>query len=616
MKYDRLRLLIVEDDPGAARLVRELLHQVDAFPFELVHVETLHEALERLSRNRTDAVVFDLTQPGEAGLDELRRIVAAAPDVAVVALAAEAGEDGAVAAVRAGAQDCLGRSDLTGRMLARSIRHGVERARLDGRQRAALERERRARKAAEDEVHTRDEVLAMVAHDLRNPLGAINTTTALLTSGRIDSEEWAPRLQVIRSSTERMGRLIQDLLDIANLESGTFRIDTLATAVEPVIEEVTAALAAQADDAGVALSCELETDLPEVLADRGRMLQVLSNLMGNAVRFTPRGGSIVLRARHFGDAVLFGVSDTGPGIAAEEITRLFDSAWQAEHARSDGTGRGLAIARGIVEAHGGRVWAASEVGKGSTFFFTLPLAHGGPADPPDHGEPEEPAAAAEATATDGDPVRVLLVDDHAAIRHGLAEILRREPGFVVVGEASSGVEALAQSRRLRPDIVVMDLVMPGIDGIEATRRITAELPGVRVLALTAESDDDALIPVLRAGGRGLVRKTTAHEDVARAISAVARDGIFLYPSGNRILLGDLVDHPDHADGPLSGLSSRERELLRLTAEGFTSREIARKLFLSPNTVDSYRSRLMRRLGIGHKPALVRLALETGLLTAD
>lgn len=613
MKYDRLRLLLVDDDPGAARLVRELLHQVDAFPFELMHIETSHDALECLSRQHTDAVVIDLTQPGEAGLDGLRRILAAAPAVAVVALAADSAEEGAVAAVRAGAQDCLVRSELTGRALARAIRHGVERARLDGRQRADLERERRARKAADDAVRTRDEVLAVVAHDLRNPLGAINTTTALLSSGRLATREWPARLDVIQSSAERMGRLIQDLLDVANLESGTLRVDARPTEVVPVVDEAMAAFAAQAEEAGVGLARELEPELPDVLADRGRMLQIITNLIANAVRFTPPGGSIVVRARVFGDAVLFGVSDTGPGIAAEEITRLFDSAWQAEHARADGTGRGLAITRGIVEAHGGRVWAASAIGKGTTFFFTLPRAD---AASPHTLDGEETGAAIEAAAGDAEPVRVLLVDDHAAIRHGLTEILRREPGFVVVGEASSGVEALAQVRRLRPDIVVMDLVMPGIDGFEATRRITAELPGVRVLALTAESEDDALVPVLRAGGRGLVRKTTAHEDVAGALRAVARDGIFLYPSGNRILLGDLLGRPDGGDGPLSGLSGRERELLRLTAEGFTSREIARKLYLSPNTVDSYRSRLMRRLGVDHRPALVRLALETGLLAAD
>lgn len=613
MKYDRLRLLLVDDDPGAARLVRELLHQVDAFPFELMHVETPHAALECLSRQLSDAVVFDLTQKGDAGLDGLRRVVQAAPAVAVVALAADAAGEAGVAAVRAGAQDCLVRSELTGRALARVIRHGVERARLDGRQRAELERERRARKAADDAVHTRDEVLAVVAHDLRNPLGAINTTTALLATGRLDPKEWPARLDVIRSCAERMDRLIQDLLDIASLASGTLRVDARPTEVGPVVEEAMAAFGAQAEQAGVGLVRELEPDLPDVLADRGRMLQIITNLIANAVRFTPRGGSIVVRARVFGDAVLFGVSDTGPGIAAEEITRLFDSAWQAEHARPDGTGRGLAITRGIVEAHGGRVWAASEVGKGSTFFFTIPRADGAPAGT---SEREETEAAIEAASLDDEPVRVLLVDDHAAIRHGLAEILRRAPGVEVVGEASSGVEALAQSRRLRPDIVVMDLVMPGIDGIEATRRLTSELPDVRVLALTAESDDDALIPVLRAGGRGLVRKTTAHEDVVGALRAVARDGIFLYPSGNRILLGDLLRRPDGEDGPLSGLSGRERELLRLTAEGFTSREIARKLYLSPNTVDSYRSRLMRRLGVEHRPALVRLALETGLLAAD
>jgi two-component system, NarL family, response regulator NreC len=322
----------------------------------------------------------------------------------------------------------------------------------------------------------------------------------------------------------------------------------------------------------------------------------------------------MVRARRFGDSVLFSVTDSGVGIPREDLPHLFDRAWQAEHARRGGTGRGLSISKGIVAAHRGRIWAASELGKGSTFFFTLPPP-GGEAVGEDLVWPEIEGPTEEESADEiGRPLRVLLVDDHATIRHGLSGILRRTPGIEVVGEAETGEEALREAERLRPDVVLMDLAMPGMGGIEATRQITASMPDVRVLALTAETEEEALMSVLRAGGSGFVCKTSAHEDIFPALAAVARDEVFLYPSGNRLLLGDFLREQD--PGPLASLSEQERNILLLAAEGFNSTDIGKQLFLSPKTIDSYRSRLMRQLGLRRRSDLVQLALRSGLLRPE
>lgn len=158
--------------------------------------------------------------------------------------------------------------------------------------------------------------------------------------------------------------------------------------------------------------------------------------------------------------------------------------------------------------------------------------------------------------------------------------------------------------------------MPGIGGIEATRQIVAAEPEVKVLALTGEQEADLLLPVLEAGGHGFVRKTTAHEDLLAALEAALRDEVFLYPSGNRLLLHEFharLGPPD--DGPTGPLTEHERRVLALAAEGYTSAEIGRKLFLSPKTVDTYRSRVMRKLGLGSRPELVRFAVRAGLLRA-
>jgi DNA-binding NarL/FixJ family response regulator len=212
-------------------------------------------------------------------------------------------------------------------------------------------------------------------------------------------------------------------------------------------------------------------------------------------------------------------------------------------------------------------------------------------------------------------IRILLVDDHLVLRAGLRALLEAEKDFRVVGEASTGEEGIEKTRSLRPDVVVMDISMPGIGGLEATRTITeAEL--ARVLVLTMHAEEEYLLAVLDAGGSGYVKKTSADEDLTEAIRTVARDEVFLYPAAAKLLLqGFRVKGDDDAPDPLGKLTERERDVLAMTAEGFSSSEIGQKLFISPKTVDTYRSRIMQKLNLHHRSELVRFALNTGLLKA-
>jgi two-component system response regulator NreC len=211
-------------------------------------------------------------------------------------------------------------------------------------------------------------------------------------------------------------------------------------------------------------------------------------------------------------------------------------------------------------------------------------------------------------------IRILLVDDHPVLRSGLEALLELEPDLEVVGHASTGEEGIEKTRLLRPDVVVMDLAMPGIGGLEATKKVVELALGAKVLVLTSQAEEEYLLPVLEAGGSGYVRKTSADEDLINAIHTVARDEVFLYPSATKLLLRQykLAEQKGEA-GPLEKLSDREREVLALTAEGYSSGEIGKKLYLSPKTVDTYRARLMQKLGLSHRSELVRLALDTGLL---
>jgi two-component system response regulator NreC len=212
------------------------------------------------------------------------------------------------------------------------------------------------------------------------------------------------------------------------------------------------------------------------------------------------------------------------------------------------------------------------------------------------------------------PISVVLADDHAMFRAGLSALIGLEDDIEVVGEASNGDEAVDQARRLKPDVVVMDISMPGSGGLEATRRIAALGLDSRVLVLTVHAEEEYLVPVVQAGASGYLTKTSADRELIDALRTVARGQVYLPPRATTLLLREYkkMEHDDDARD-LQMLSTREQEVLALTAEGYSSREIGQKLFISPKTVDTYRSRITSKLGLDHRSELVRFALRTGLL---
>ena len=213
-----------------------------------------------------------------------------------------------------------------------------------------------------------------------------------------------------------------------------------------------------------------------------------------------------------------------------------------------------------------------------------------------------------------EPIKILLADDHAMFRSGIRALLEGESSMEVVGEASTGDEAVDQARRLGPTVVVMDLSMPESDGLEATRRIAALDLDTQVLVLTVHAEEEYLVPVVEAGASGYLTKTSADRDLVEAIRVVARGEVYLPPQATKLLLQEYkAAEQDEDANRLHQLSSREQEVLALTAEGFSSREIGKKLFISPKTVDTYRSRIMKKLGLNHRSELVRFALRVGLL---
>ncbi|MEO8379256.1 MAG: HAMP domain-containing sensor histidine kinase [Acidobacteriota bacterium] len=223
-------------------------------------------------------------------------------------------------------------------------------------------------------VRAREEVLAIVSHDLRNPLSAVSLGASLMKMSDTLHDEDREQVETIEAAARRMNRLIADLLDVTRLEGGK-RLPIEVTSVDPalLLREAEELFRAQANALAVILDCAMDGPLPAVRADRHRVMQVLSNLIGNSLKFTPPEGRVGVRASLTGQDVTFTISDTGLGIPKENLGDIFSPYWQAKRAERLGAGLGLAIAKGIVEAHGGRIWVESEPGSGTDFHFTLPV---------------------------------------------------------------------------------------------------------------------------------------------------------------------------------------------------------------------------------------------------
>jgi signal transduction histidine kinase len=240
-----------------------------------------------------------------------------------------------------------------------------------------LAQEHAARGEAEHAKQARDEMLAMVAHDLRNPLSLIQMATQLLLSDPApDAEATRRTIHLMQRAGRRMSRLVGDLLDAKQVESGTFLVEMRPELPSAVLREELEMLQPIAASKGQRLDTAIEPGLPAVRFDGARIQQVISNLVGNAIKFSPAGSVITIGAQRRQGAVRVWVTDTGPGILPDELPRIFDRYWQGKGRAQGGLGLGLAIAKAIVDAHGGCIGVSSAPGAGTTFYFDVPLFSG------------------------------------------------------------------------------------------------------------------------------------------------------------------------------------------------------------------------------------------------
>ncbi|HST07972.1 MAG TPA: ATP-binding protein, partial [Gemmatimonadaceae bacterium] len=223
-------------------------------------------------------------------------------------------------------------------------------------------------------LRARDTMVGVVSHDLRNPVAAVKMLSRTLLQDSADEKQTRESIELISQAAEQMDALIRDLMDVNRLDSGKLAIEAAPIDPSLLLTEALQTLRPLVSEKVIELDVQIESGLPKVMADRDRIQQTLSNLVGNAIKFSPSGTKIVVIARREGSSVEISVLDRGKGIPPDQLPRVFDRHWQASRTDRQGAGLGLAIAKGIIETHGGRIWIESKPGEGTTASFTLPLA--------------------------------------------------------------------------------------------------------------------------------------------------------------------------------------------------------------------------------------------------
>jgi signal transduction histidine kinase len=363
-------VLLIEDNPGDADLVRLRLVEASS-DLEVSCVNRLSSGLQSLTEKTPVVVLLDLNLPDSHGADTYRSVLKKAPTVPIVVLSGLEDEGLATKAVHQGVQDYLVKGNFDSGQLARAIRYAIERQALL----ISLDISRK------QQLQFKDEFLSHVSHELRTPLTSIHQFVTILLDGLAGeiSVEQREHLSTILGSANQLRTMIDDLLEATRAESGKLRVEARCIGIGEVVQQAVTMLQATAKEKHIGLEAAVDSRIPLVSADPERVLQILINLIDNALKFTPADGSIIVNAcmvTKDPDYVCISVTDTGRGVSAESKHLIFERLYQDPNASKNsrkGLGLGLYIAQELVKLHGGRIWVESQLGHGSVFSFTLPI---------------------------------------------------------------------------------------------------------------------------------------------------------------------------------------------------------------------------------------------------
>jgi signal transduction histidine kinase len=374
------RILVVDDEKAIRDFLYQALTRLGGFVVELA--EDGEEALKKIEQEDFDLVLTDMKMPKMDGLQLISEIAKFKPETLMVLLSGHGTIESALEAMKRGASDYLSKPINLDEMLMRLRKVLEERQRFISLKDYAAELERANQELKKiDEM--KSEFVSVASHELRTPLAAIKNAVQLMLQGRTGeiNENQAKFLSMAERNINRLTGILNSLLDLSRIESGNIRLKFEELDLRGPIEFILSSLKPQADARSIQFKMDIPEELPLVYGDRDKLEQILTNLVGNAIKFTPEGGEISVSAKPFEEEgmVAISVRDSGLGIPADQLDKIFEKFHQVEDSlrRSiTGTGLGLAITKGLVEAQQGKIWVESEVGKGSTFTFTLPMSQG------------------------------------------------------------------------------------------------------------------------------------------------------------------------------------------------------------------------------------------------
>jgi PAS domain S-box-containing protein len=397
----------------------------------------------------------------------------------------------------------------------------TERRRAEIERETVLQQARAAQKIAEEATRTKDEFLATLSHELRTPMSAMLGWLQLIRTGKLDPERYARALDTIERNARLQTQLVDDLLDVSRIVTGKLQIESAPVRVQEALQNAIESLRPAAEARGITLARAIDAGIGPVLGSLDRLQQVFSNLLANAIKFTPQGGRVEVTLDGVGAGVRIRFSDTGEGIEPDLLPHVFDRFRQADSSTRraySGLGLGLAIVRSLVELHGGTVAAESPGrGRGASFTILLPLAPEGSLS---QMQPQSVAA-------DGgfglNNLRVLIVDDNKDAAWLTASILKLEGAAVETAESAR--QALESARSLRPEVLILDIGLPGEDGYELLQRLRMELAldatALPAIALTGYASTEDKLRAFKSGFQAHLAKPFDMPDLYRAIRKVA-----------------------------------------------------------------------------------------------
>jgi signal transduction histidine kinase len=358
MDGEPTRILLVDDDPANAAALRTALAERAGSQFQILHVRQLAHALKFLAEEPFDVALLELNLPDSRGLNTLQRVRRQAPQVTTIVWSRQDDEAGSIRAIQAGADDVLVRGQTDGVTLARSIRHAIERHGIVETLQA-FDRQK-------------SDFIATASHEMRTPLAIIREFVTLVLDGLAGpmTQDQTECLTSAQRNCDRLAQLLNDLLDMTRLGRQEAELHRRRTSMAALLRQCASDFRPMCEGKGQTLTLELPDGLPDAVCDAAKIEQVMVNLLGNATKFTPEGGSITIRPGFDQHLLWVEVEDTGRGIAEHDQERVFEAFVQVDRESGPGirgTGLGLAITRRLVELHGGSVWVSSEPGKGSRF---------------------------------------------------------------------------------------------------------------------------------------------------------------------------------------------------------------------------------------------------------